>query len=41
MDVSKSKNLSITLPEAVLEEVDRACELEHRNRSEPIREALR
>jgi predicted transcriptional regulator len=41
MGVRKTKILSMTLPEAMLEEVDRACELEHRNRSELMREALR
>lgn len=35
------KNLSITLPEAMLKLVDRASKKEHRTRSEFIREAIR
>jgi len=34
-------NLSISLPPAMVEVVDRACQLEHRTRSELVREALR
>ncbi len=37
----KSKNFSISLPAAMLQQVDRVCQIEHRNRSELIREALR
>ncbi len=36
-----SKPISITLPEEMLEEVERASKTEHRTRSELIREALR
>lgn len=37
----KYRNLSISLPEAMAEDVDRAAEREHRTRSELVREALR
>ena len=36
-----SKPISITLPEAMLDQVDHASKTEHRTRSELIREALR
>lgn len=39
--MGKSTNISITLPEVMLNDVDRACELEQRNRSELVRESLR
>ena len=38
---ASSRPISITLPEAMLEEVERASKTEHRTRSELIREALR
>lgn len=41
MDVARYKNLSITLPEGMVDLVDQAAEREHRTRSEFIREALR
>jgi metal-responsive CopG/Arc/MetJ family transcriptional regulator len=39
--MTKRITLSISLPPAMVEEVERACELEHRTRSELVREALR
>ena len=36
-----SKPISITLPEAMLREVERVSKAEHRTRSELVREALR
>jgi metal-responsive CopG/Arc/MetJ family transcriptional regulator len=38
---TRSVNISITLPGAMLAEVDRACAAEHRTRSEFFREAAR
>ena len=36
-----SKNISVSLPTELLEEMDELCAVEHRNRSELIREAMR
>lgn len=41
MDMTKYRNLSISLPEAMAETVDVAAKREHRTRSELVREALR
>jgi metal-responsive CopG/Arc/MetJ family transcriptional regulator len=38
---TRTVNVSITLPKPMLAEVDRACEAEHRTRSEFFREAAR
>lgn len=41
MDMTKYRNLSISLPEAMAETVDVVAKREHRTRSELIRESLR
>lgn len=41
MYVVRFKNVSITLPEPMVDLVDRAAEKEHRTRSELVRQALR
>ena len=36
-----TETMTVSLPPAMMEQVDRVCEAEHRTRSELVREALR
>jgi len=36
-----TETMTVSLPPAMMEQVDRTCEAEHRTRSELVREALR